>query len=88
MSHSRHVAVMIEISWNYKRHSETFVGTQQYAGEQGWDTTIDEYADATLPTSKASKLPYDGVIARATRKLAGRARRLNVPVVNVWASCS
>ena len=40
--------------------------------------------DDTLPARRNKESPYDGVIARATRKLALRATRLRVPVVNTW----
>jgi LacI family transcriptional regulator len=78
---------MLELDWPYKRHAGIFAGIQQYAQEQGWESIIDEYADATLlaPPAQAHP-PYDGIIARATRKLARRAARLKVPVVNVWFS--
>ena len=86
MPKPRRVAVMLDLVWPYKRHAAIFAGTQQYAQEQGWESIIDEYADDTIPVRPAKSVPYDGVIARATRKLARRAARLNVPVVNVWFS--
>jgi len=86
MSKPRRVAVMLDLNWPYKRHAGVFAGTQQYAREHGWQSIIDEYADDTLPVRPGTKVPYDGVIARATRKLAQRAARLKVPVVNVWFS--
>ncbi|MBT3201694.1 MAG: substrate-binding domain-containing protein [Phycisphaerales bacterium] len=84
MLKSRRVALMLELEWPYKRHAGILTGAVQYAHEQGWETIIDEYADDTLPLRPAKTAPYDGVIARATRKLAQRAARNNVPVVNVW----
>jgi LacI family transcriptional regulator len=77
---------MLNLVWPYKRHAGVFAGTQRYAQEQGWESIIDEYADDTLSTRPAKAVPYDGIIARATRKLARRAWRLNVPLVNVWFS--
>lgn len=84
MSKPRRVAAMLELESGYKRHTSAFVGMQKYALEQGWELVIDEYADDTLPARRAKSLPYDGVIARATRKLAERAAQSRVPVVNIW----
>ena len=86
MPKTRRVAVMLDLEWPYKRHAGIFAGTQQYAQEQGWKSIIDEYADDTLPVRPAKSVPYDGIIARATRKLAQRSARGSVPVVNVWLS--
>ena len=80
------VAVMLDLEWPYKRHAGIFAGTQQYAQEQGWESIIDEYAEATIAKADMQSAPYDGIIARATRKLARRAARLKIPVVNVWFS--
>ncbi len=82
----RRIAVMLDLEWPYKRHSGIFAGAHEYAQQQGWEYTVDEYADDTLPGRRAKSVPYDGVIARATRKLADRARINAVPAVNVWAS--
>ncbi len=75
---------MLDLEWSHKRHAAIFAGAQQYALEQGWHTVIDEFADECLPVQPTGSLPYDGIIARATEKLADRARRLHLPVVNVW----
>ena len=82
----RRVAVMLELDWPYKRHAGIFAGAQKYAQERGWESLIDEYAADTLRAHPERPPPYDGVIARATRKLARRAVRRGVPVVNVWCS--
>jgi LacI family transcriptional regulator len=86
MSRPRRVAVMLDLKWPYKRHADVFAGMQRHCQERGWELIIDEYADDTIPVRPAKTVPYDGVIARATRKLAGRAARSKVPVVNVWFS--
>ena len=85
MANKTRIALMLDLEWPYKRHASIFAGTQKYADEQGWESIIDEYAYDTL-TSRRTKLPYDGVIARATRKLVQSASRLKIPVVNVWVS--
>lgn len=86
MPKPRRVAVMLNLEWPYKRHTGIFAGTQEYAQERGWESIIDEYADNTVAARRAASVSYDGVIARATRRLALRAARLNIPVVNVWFS--
>jgi len=74
---------MLELEWPYKRHAGIFAGAQQYAEEQDWESTIDEFVAQKLPPRRTKSLPYDGVIARASKQLA-RAGRLGLPVVNVW----
>lgn len=76
----------IDLQWPYKRHIGVFAGAHRYALEHGWETTIDDYADDELQASQPESLPYDGVIGRASRKLAEQAERLNLPVVNTWVS--
>jgi LacI family transcriptional regulator len=80
----RRVAFMLDLSANYKHHTGIFAGAQRYAREQGWESTIDEYVAENLPSRRTKSIPYDGVIARATSKLAERAGQLGLPVVNVW----
>jgi len=77
---------MLDLEWPYKRHAGIFAGTQWYAQEQGWESTIDEFVDDTLPARRAKPVPYDGAIARATKELAQRCIQLDLPVVNVWFS--
>lgn len=85
-SQPRRVALMLDLQWPYKRHSEVFAGIQRYAEARGWISVIDEFVHKTLPTRAKGGLPYDGIVARANRPLVVRARRLGVPVVNVWSS--
>jgi len=83
MAKRRRVAVMIDLEWPYKYHIEVFAGCQEYAARAGWDCTIDPFADRALG-SRRTAAPYDGILGRATRKLADMADRAGVPVVNVW----
>ena len=83
-SKQRRVAIMLDLEWPYKRHADIFAGTQQYARQQGWESIIDEFVAENLPDRRTSSLPYDGVIARASEKLAVRTARLGIPLVNVW----
>jgi LacI family transcriptional regulator len=83
---TRRVAIMLELDWPYKRHASVFAGTQRYAEEHGWESIVDEYAYDRLPSRRTRPLPYDGIVARATKTLAQRAARIKLPVVNVWLS--
>jgi len=86
MPERRRVALMLDLAWPYKRHVGTFAGIQRYAEEHGWESTIDEFTDDTLPDRRTKAVRYDGVIARATKQLAIRSARNGLPVVNVWHS--
>jgi LacI family transcriptional regulator len=86
MPKPRRVAVMLDLEVGYRRHLSVFAGAHSYAKVHDWELIIDEYADDTLPAKRGHDVVYDGVIARASIKLARRAARLRVPVVNVWFS--
>ena len=61
-----------------------FAGTQEYAQQCGrWECTIDPHPELILE-AKGSEQAYDGIIARATPRLAAAARLAGVPLVNVW----
>jgi len=79
----RRVAVMIDLDWPLKYHVEVVAGCQQYATRAGWDYTINPFAGQALASHRGGG-PYDGVLGRATQKLADTARQAGVPVVNVW----
>lgn len=82
----RRVAIQLGLEWPYKRHAALFAGTQRYARQQGWESILDEFAADNLPARRTHAVPYDGVIARATTKLAARTAQLGIPLVNVWFS--
>lgn len=83
---ARRVALMLDLQWPYKRHSEIFAGVQRYAEERGWVSIIDEFAHDTLRRRRGAAERYDGVVARANHPLARRTAALGIPVVNVWPS--
>jgi len=83
---TRRVAVMLDLRWALKRHTAVFAGTQRFAQEHGWTSTVDEFARDTLSVRSTKSVPYDGIIARASKQLAERAAKHNVPLVNVWLS--
>ena len=79
----RRVAISLEIDWAYKRHLEVYAGCQRYADEVGWHCTINPAVDRLLQR-QAGEIPYDGVIARATKPLAEAVKLAGIPLVNVW----
>ncbi len=83
---ARRVAVMLDLSWALKRHTAVFAGAQRFAQECGWTSTVDEFARDTLLVRSPKSVPYDGIIARASKQLAEQAARHNLPLVNVWFS--
>lgn len=85
MSSELRIAVQMEIGQGYRRHTGVFAGIHDYARRHAnWRLIIDEWADHTLPGRGAKKSPYDGLIGRISLQGARRARRLQLPVVNVW----
>lgn len=79
------VAISLELNWGYKRHLEVYAGCQKYADEAGWDCSINPSAELMLSRGPG-RVPYDGIIARATTHLATAARKARVPLVNVWVN--
>jgi LacI family transcriptional regulator len=83
---TRRVALMLDLQWPYKRHSEVYAGIQRFAAGRGWFTIIDEFAHDTLRRGQGAADGYDGIVARANRALARQAAARGIPVVNVWPS--
>jgi len=80
------VGVMLDLTWNLKRHTDVFAGVAHYAHEHDWQCIIDDFATDTLKRLKGRPRPYDGIIGRVTPELAEVARRRKLPLVNVWYS--
>lgn len=82
------VGVMLELTWNLKRHTDVFAGVAHYAREHDddWQCIIDDFADDSLKRHGGRGRLYDGVIGRVTPELAEQARRRRIPLVNVWLS--
>jgi LacI family transcriptional regulator len=80
------IALMLDLQWPYKRHSEIFAGIQRYAEKQGWISIIDEFVHDTLRHKQNPSDRYDGIVARANHQLVRLAAKRGVPVVNVWPS--
>ena len=72
MNHERHIAIVIDLQWTLKHHHETFAGAYDYAREHGWRCTVWPQAPRELAAADG-RPKYDGIIARATPKLARAA---------------
>ncbi len=80
------ISVTLELTHNFKRHTDIFAGVARYAEEhEGFQCIVDDFADRTLAES-GQESPYDGVIGRVTPALAAEAGRRELPLVNVWLS--
>ena len=82
----RRLGVMLDLSWPFARHTGIFVGSQLYAQEKGWESTINERIEDTLAQAPEDTVPYDGILARVTPALYAQATRLNIPIINTWFS--
>jgi LacI family transcriptional regulator len=78
----RRVAFALEMDWAFRRHQETYAGCHAYADTVGWDCSIHPAPERML--SAKGKLPFDGIIARATPAMAEAAKIAGIPIVNVW----
>ena len=78
----RRIAVMIDMQWPVRHHRDVYQGILQFAEQRpDWECVLDPFAARLITPDNSA---YDGVVARATKSLAMRARRAGVPVVNVW----
>ncbi len=79
----KRVAICLEMEWGYKRHLETYAGCQSYANEVDWECVITPSV-ARILKPRSGEAPFDGVLGRATEPLAKTARKIGIPLVNVW----
>jgi LacI family transcriptional regulator len=83
----KRVGVMMDLNQSFKRHVGVYRGIRRYARQHpDWKLMADEWADHSLPAKPGEAVPYDGIIGRITQLGATRARRLDLPAVNVWFS--
>lgn len=87
MSDVKRIGVMMQLDRPFKRHVSTYSGILEYARKHPeWRVVVDEWADRSLPAKRGTQAPYDGIIGRIGKLGAERARRLDLPAVNVWFS--
>lgn len=83
MQMKRHIAVVMELNWPYKRHYGVFAGIQEYAEQHAdWSFDLGNYPELQL----ADGGQFDGIIGRITTDCLAAARAAGVPVVNVMFS--
>lgn len=80
--HRYKVAVVIDLQWPLRRHLEMLDAIQRYALANDWGVTLIPLSETAAANQKS--WPFDGIIGRISDRLAKRAKRLRVPVVNVW----
>lgn len=82
------IAVSINLDWPLKRYHELYKGIQEYAGEHtDWLLVWDHYPEQRLKECKSVPY-YKGVIGRIKYDAYEEIKRLNIPVVNTWATNS
>lgn len=80
------IAVAINLDWPLNRYHELFKGIQDYAAEHtGWLLVWDHFPEQRLKKCM-TKPYYDGVIGRIKFEAYDEIKRLNIPVVNTWAT--
>jgi LacI family transcriptional regulator len=87
MSDVKRIGVMMDLAQPFKRHVDVYRGIRRYGRQRpDWKLVVDEWAGDALPSKAGEDLPYDGIIGRIPELGATRARRLDLPAVNVWFS--
>lgn len=87
MSDVKRIGVMMQLDRPFKRHVSTYSGILDYARKHpDWQVVVDDWADRSLPAKPGTPAPYHGIIGRIGKLGAERAKRLDLPAVNVWFS--
>ena len=81
MSRKRHVAVVIDFNWPFKRHYEIFAGIREFAEKHGdWTFDLGNFPDYEIAHGKH----YDGMVGRIGNDCHLAALKARIPVVNTW----
>lgn len=87
MGDVKRIGVRMVLNQPYKRHVSVYSGILQYAKQHpDWRLFVDEWIDKSLPARRGAAVPYDGIIGRIEKPAGDRARRLDLPAVNVMLS--
>lgn len=77
----RHVAVVIDLNWPFKRHYEIFAGIRDFAEKHAdWTIDLGNFPDHEISLGKR----YDGMVGRIGRDCFVAAQNAGIPVVNTW----
>ena len=81
MSRNRHVAVVMDLNWPYKRHYEIFAGIRDFAEKNGdWTFDLGNFPHYELALGRR----YDGIVGRIGKDCKIAALNAGIPTVNVW----
>jgi DNA-binding LacI/PurR family transcriptional regulator len=85
MSEPKRIGVAIDAQHVHADDQQLYRGVRQYSQEHpGFDCVLAPFAAAALKGATPKNVPYDGILAQATKELVADANRLGVPVVDVW----
>ncbi len=80
MPRKKHVAVVMDLNWPYKRHFETFAGIRDFA-EKHADWTLDLGNFPHYEISRGAR--FDGIVGRIDKDCYLAARKASIPLVNL-----
>jgi LacI family transcriptional regulator len=82
---TRRIGVAINTQHAHAEDQQLYRGIRQYSRKHaGFDCVLAPFAAEDLKASTRSRVPYDGILAQATKDLVTIAHRRRVPVVDVW----
>lgn len=85
MDSIRRIAIAMDMDMPYSHHQSVFVGAMRYAEQHdSWECVIDEFPGLQSRHRSERFQRYDGIIARVTPEISRRAKRIGIPLVNVW----
>ena len=80
----RRIGVAINAQHLHSEDQQLWRGVRDYSRKHpGFDCILAPFAEADLKISKKEQ-PYDGILAQATPELVDKAKRVGVPIVDVW----
>ena len=81
MPRKKHVAVVMDLNWPYKRHYEIFAGIRDYAEKHSrWIINPGNFPHHEI----ARGARFDGIVGRIDKDCLLAARAALIPLVNLW----
>jgi LacI family transcriptional regulator len=82
---NRRIGVAIQTQHLNLEDQQLYRGVRDYSREHpGFEIVLAPFAADDMKSAPRSRPPYDGILAQATPELIEVAKRLSVPVVDVW----
>lgn len=82
---TRRIGVAINAQHLHAEDQRLYRGVRDYArAHPGFECVLAPFATSDLKASPGREVPYDGILAQATKELVTMAECTNVPVVDVW----